>query len=109
MNPFESVQTCLTKFADFSGSASRPEYWWFAFAQMLASSVLSAISPLISSAIFLVLLVPSLAAGARRLHETGRSGWWQLLWLLPVLGWIACIVLLALPPRVATRPSPAMG
>lgn len=109
MNPIESVQTCLTKFADFSGTASRPEYWWFALAQMLASSVLSAISPLISSVIFLALLVPLLAAGARRLHETDRSGWWQLLWLVPFLGWIACVVLLALPPRAATRSSPAMG
>jgi len=109
MNPIESVQTCLTKFADFNGTASRPEYWWFVLTQMLASSVLSVISPLLSYLFCLALLVPSLAAGARRLHETGRTGWWQLLWFVPFFGWIACIVLLALPPRTATRSSPAMG
>jgi uncharacterized membrane protein YhaH (DUF805 family) len=42
------------------------------------------------------ILIPSLAAGARRLHDTGRSGWWQLISLIPVLGLIVLIVLLAL-------------
>ena len=109
MNPIESVQTCLTKYADFDSSASRPEYWWFVLAQLLTSSMLSAISPLVSSVVLLALLVPSLAVGARRLHETGRSGWWQLLWLVPFVGWIACIVMLTLPPRAAPSPSPAIG
>ncbi|HYK49372.1 MAG TPA: DUF805 domain-containing protein, partial [Terriglobales bacterium] len=43
----------------------------------------------------LAILVPSLAVGARRLHETDRSGWLQLLWLIPVIGWIVLIIWLA--------------
>jgi uncharacterized membrane protein YhaH (DUF805 family) len=42
----------------------------------------------------LVLLIPSLAAAARRLHDTGRSGWWQLIGLIPLLGAIVLIVFL---------------
>ena len=40
----------------------------------------------------LALFVPSIALGARRLHDIGKSGWWQLLWLIPVIGWIVIIV-----------------
>ena len=43
----------------------------------------------------LALLIPGLSAGARRLHDTGRSGWWQLLWLVPIIGWLVLIVFLA--------------
>jgi uncharacterized membrane protein YhaH (DUF805 family) len=38
------------------------------------------------------MLLPSLAVGARRLHDTGRSGWWQLLWIVIIVGWIFLIV-----------------
>lgn len=43
----------------------------------------------------LALFIPSLALGTRRLHDTGKSGWWQLLWIIPIIGWIVIIVFLA--------------
>ncbi|TFW28748.1 DUF805 domain-containing protein [Massilia arenosa] len=97
MNFTESIQTCFKKYADFSGTASRPEFWWFALFCWLVSFALNVVlSSFFLSMIFsLAILVPSLAAGARRLHDTDRSGWLQLLVFIPVLGWIALLVLLA--------------
>ena len=93
----ESLQVCLKqKYADFNGRASRAEYWWFALAIVLGSLILSGISDILGLIFNLGILIPSLAAGARRLHDTGRSGWWQLISLIPVLGLIVLIVLLAL-------------
>lgn len=50
---------------------------------------------ILSMVIGLGLLVPNLAMGARRLHDTGRSGWLQLLWFIPIIGWIILIIWLA--------------
>lgn len=92
----EAVQTCITKYADFKGRASRAEYWWFFLFLVLISVLLSFVSGLLSGLFSLAMLLPSIAAATRRLHDTGRSGWWQLVSLVPFLGWIAIIVLLAL-------------
>jgi uncharacterized membrane protein YhaH (DUF805 family) len=85
---------CLTKYADFSGRAPRSEYWWFslgvfgiAFGAALLSDVLYVLA-------VMGLLLPSLAAGARRLHDTGNSGWMLLFWLIPIIGTIVLIVLM---------------
>jgi|GWRWMinimDraft_6_1066014.scaffolds.fasta_scaffold06599_2 uncharacterized membrane protein YhaH (DUF805 family) len=93
-----AVKTCLTKkYADFSGRASRPEFWWFVLAQFLASAVVSVVSSLLATVLALGLLIPSLAAGARRLHDLGKSGWLQLLGLIPIIGWILLIYWAAQP------------
>ncbi|MET0355152.1 MAG: DUF805 domain-containing protein [Cellvibrio sp.] len=95
MNFQDSIKICFTKYADFNGRASRPEYWWFFLFCLLASCALSIFSQGLSGLFSVVTLLPSLAVGARRLHETNRSGWWQLLWLVPVIGWIVVIIFLA--------------
>lgn len=96
----ESISTCMGKFATFSGRASRSEYWWFYLFTLLlswgASLVGATIIPgeaggFLSIIVNLVLLIPALAAGTRRLHDTGRSGWWQLLYFT-VIGGILIIV-----------------
>ena len=80
----------LKKYAVFEGRARRREYWFFALFVVLISVVLTIIDSMIGtmtsqgagilSGLFcLAVLIPSLAVGARRLHDTGRSGWWQLL------------------------------
>ena len=95
-----AVKTVLRKYATFSGRARRPEYWWFILFTALVSIPLSiidlvvfnsdSVSPL--DTIFnIAMLLPSLGVGARRLHDTGRSGWWQLLALIPIIGWIVLI------------------
>ncbi len=87
------------KFADFTGRARRKEYWMFVLFNLIVSIICSVVDAalgtmFIGSIYSLAVLLPSLAVGARRLHDTGRSGWWQLLWFIPVIGWIVMIVFL---------------
>lgn len=103
----ESVRTCLQKYADFSGRAGRPEFWWFFLFGCLVSfgaAVLDAIlgldfdsgafanSGVIGIVSSLALFLPQLAVNVRRLHDTGRSGWWVLIVLVPCLGLIMMLV-----------------
>lgn len=92
----KSISTCLAKYADFKGRASRPEYWWFYLFTLLLSwgSLIIDSSEIVSGIINLVFLLPALAAGTRRLHDTNRSGWWQLIaftiiGLIPLIIWLA--------------------
>jgi uncharacterized membrane protein YhaH (DUF805 family) len=86
-----SVKTCLQKYADFNGRAARPEFWWFVLFQVILMAVLGMVHQMLSSLASLALLVPALAVGARRLHDIGKSGWLQLLGLIPLVGWIILI------------------
>ncbi|MGZ5201191.1 MAG: DUF805 domain-containing protein [Telluria sp.] len=89
----ESIQTCFSKYADFNGTASRSEFWWFTLFCWVASMLINFFGGSVASFIFSVAtMVPGFAVGARRLHDTDRSGWLQLLWLVPVIGWILLIV-----------------
>ena len=90
MNMQDAFLTCLKKYADFSGRASRSEYWWFALAQMLVVIAASIVSDTLGTLVMLGLLVPMVAAATRRLHDAGRSGWWQLLTLIPLIGALVC-------------------
>ena len=79
--PFlESIKICFIKYSDFKTRSPRSEFWWFALFQVIVNLLTSPIYVLaiITSIIF---ILPSLAVGARRLHDTNRSGWWQLLQL----------------------------
>lgn len=93
----KAVKTCLNKYADFNGRAARPEFWWFMLAQFVIGIVLNMISAMLGGLFSLALLVPSLAAGARRLHDIGKTGWLQLLALIPIVGWILLIYWAAQP------------
>lgn len=102
----EAVRTVFSKYATFSGRARRAEYWWFALFNALASLALQILDvaifgayrmgpdagmglPNVLGGLFsLAILVPSIAVWVRRLHDVGRSGWWWLLALIPVIGWI---------------------
>lgn len=99
-----AVRTCLSKYVDFQGRARRPEYWWFILFVVLGSLVLGTLDAMIFgttetgdqigilSAIFsLAVVLPSLAVAIRRLHDTDRSGWWILLGLIPVVGFLVLL------------------
>lgn len=78
-----SVESALRQYATFRGRASRPEYWWFYLFTFLVGVVGSVIDSaagtnLISPLLNLALLLPSLAVGVRRLHDSNLSGWWIL-------------------------------
>lgn len=91
----ESIKVCFSKYADFTGRASRSEYWWFVLFLMLVSVALSYVSPTASALFSIGTLLPAIAAATRRLHDTNRSGWWQLIVLVPLVGTIILIVFLA--------------
>jgi uncharacterized membrane protein YhaH (DUF805 family) len=95
----ESIQVCFKKYADFSGRASRSEYWWFALFIVVVSAALSLFSNMLSGLFSVAVLLPSIAAATRRLHDTNRSGWWQLVGLVPVIGLVVLIVFLAQESR----------
>ena len=88
----ESISICFKKYATFDGRASRSEYWWFVLFTFLVSMGTGIISETLSGLFSLAVLLPSLAVGARRLHDTDRSGWFLLLWFIPVLGWIVLVI-----------------
>ena len=81
MDFFSSIKRNMTTaaYAQFSGRASRSEYWWFYLFTLLATAVADRLSGTVGDIASLVFLLPSLALVARRLHDTGRSGWWFLL------------------------------
>ena len=95
----EAIKVCFKKYADFSGCASRPEFWWWVLFTFVASAALSTVSYNLSSAFSLVVLLPSLAVTSRRLHDTDRSGWLQLLWLIPLVGLIILFIWCAQPGK----------
>lgn len=110
----EAVQVCFHKYTDFNGRASRPEMWYFMLfslgAHLLASFLdillfgraLTDIGPLYTLT-FLALILPTLAVNVRRLHDTDRSGWWLLLYFLPLVGAILLIVWWCQPANPSSR------
>lgn len=88
----ESIKVCFSKYADFTGRAVRSEFWWWTLFTFLVSLATGLLSEMVSGLFSLATILPSLAVGARRLHDTDRSGWWQLLWFIPVIGWIILLV-----------------
>ena len=99
----QSIKTCFKKFATFDGRASRSEYWWFQFFYFLVVIVAVILDAVLVGGNLeaagaleivsqLILLLPSLAVTARRLHDVGRSGWWMLVGitivgLIPLFIW----------------------
>jgi uncharacterized membrane protein YhaH (DUF805 family) len=95
----QSILRCVRdKYADFNGRASRPEFWWFALFCFLVAVVFNMLRlEMLGMLANLALLLPSLAVGARRLHDMGKSGWFQLVWLIPLVGWAIMIYWLVQP------------
>ena len=94
----------LKKYAEFSGTATRQEFWMFVLFNLLVAIVVGAISgfikfPALGGIYQLAVLIPSLAIGARRLHDIGKSGWWQLISLIPLLGIIILIIFWVQPTK----------
>ncbi len=124
-----AVRTCLRKYAVFEGRASRPEFWWFILFVVLGKLVFGVLDGIVFASMMgpvtmgpgvhgwemggmlgigggplaalfgLAMLLPSIAAGARRLHDVGRSGWWLLLWFIPLFGWLVLLYWFVQPGR----------
>jgi transcriptional regulator with XRE-family HTH domain len=83
LTPIDAIKSAFIKFADFSGTASRFEYWWFLLFVLLVAGIATVIGEAIVQIISLIILVPFVAVGTRRLNDVGQSGWWQLMFLVP--------------------------
>jgi uncharacterized membrane protein YhaH (DUF805 family) len=100
----EAINSVFSNYANFSGRARRSEYWYFTLFNIIVSTVLSVLMRLTAgSAMFnlfriievvysLAVIIPGLAVAWRRLHDTGRSGAWYLLILVPIVGAIVLLV-----------------
>lgn len=104
-----AVKTVLSKYAIFSGRASRPEFWLWMLALFLLLCVTQLndgliIAPVmgfglwaeeagkpLSVVVLLALILPNIAVSVRRLHDTNRRGWWVLISLVPVIGALVLI------------------
>ena len=102
MNFQTSIQTCFKKYTQFSGRASRSEFWFFALFGLIGGLITAVIDTMIlgypledygpTNIIFqIAIFIPYLAVGARRLHDINRSGWWQLI-VLTIIGIILLII-----------------
>lgn len=89
----KAISICMSKFFEFKGRASRSEFWWFYLFTILISwgAMLIDSSRIFSLLFNLIFLFPFLGSGSRRLHDTNRSGWWQLI-MLTVIGVIPLII-----------------
>jgi uncharacterized membrane protein YhaH (DUF805 family) len=98
----------LRQYATFEGRSRRKEYWFFVLFNMLAVIALAIVDDLagtfseeaqmglFSGLYLLAVFIPGLAVSVRRLHDIGRSGWWVLIGLIPILGSLVLLVLAAL-------------
>jgi uncharacterized membrane protein YhaH (DUF805 family) len=101
----------LKKYAVFSGRARRKEYWFFILFNIIISLVLGVIDGftgsyneaaglgLLGGIYSLAVLIPGIAVTVRRLHDTGRSGWWFWIVLVPVIGALVLLVFMVLDSK----------
>ena len=82
----DSIKTCFSKYADFNGRASRSEYWWWVLFFLLGSAAAGVVGHIANGLFGLAVLLPSIAVATRRLHDTDRSGWLQLIGIIPLIG-----------------------
>ena len=103
---WNACRSAIEHYADFEGRSSRPELWWFYLAYIIVSITLITLLTLgefhwvfrIAYWVFVVsLFLPSLAVSIRRLHDSGKSGWWFLILFIPFFGWIVFLVFMLLP------------
>ena len=96
----DAINTVFGKYASFGGRAVRSEYWFWVLFTVIVLIVLNIIQFAVwdvGGSVLLLLfelatLIPSIAVACRRLHDTDRSGWWQLLAFIPIVGFIILLV-----------------
>jgi uncharacterized membrane protein YhaH (DUF805 family) len=93
----EAISDGFSKYVTFSGRSSRSAYWWWTLFALIAVIVGEIVSLIIGTAIIyylvaLALFLPGLAVAIRRLHDIGKSGWWFLIGIIPIIGTIILII-----------------
>lgn len=93
----DAVKSVLGQYAGFEGRARRSEYWFFSLFFFLVLFVVAIVDgvlgtfPLLYLLVVLGLILPSIAVGVRRLHDTGKTGWFYLLGLVPFGGFVLLV------------------
>ena len=98
MNFIESIKICYKKFFDFSGRASKSEYWWFQLYGIIIYALLFVFQGdlvLLFSILSIANTIPLWAAAVRRLHDTDKSGWMVLISVIPIIGLFIIFLLIA--------------
>jgi uncharacterized membrane protein YhaH (DUF805 family) len=119
----EAVKSGFDNYATFTGRASRPAYWWwflFGILVSIGANIIDAIIGsfgVVSGLAALALLLPGLAVSVRRFHDIDKSGWWILIFLIPIVGFVLWLIWFTRegdagenqygPPPVAAAPAPA--
>jgi uncharacterized membrane protein YhaH (DUF805 family) len=105
----EAVKDGFAKYTQFSGRSSRTAFWYWYLFEILAAIAAGLVDgilgtgPILQLIIALAILLPSLAVSVRRLHDTGRSGWWLLISFLPIIGFIVLLVFYLLKSDEANK------
>ena len=97
MNFTESIKSCYSKFFDFSGRDSKSEYWWFQLYNLIVYLLIFVFQgdlQILVSIITIVNILPAVAAGVRRIHDSNKSGWWILIGLIPLIGLYIFVLLI---------------
>ena len=125
MGAFDYFKNNMTqKYADFNGRARRSEYWYFVLFNMIFAIVAMVLDNVLGLSwegigygwlyllYALATLLPGLSAAVRRLHDVGKSGWWILIAIIPLLGAIWLIVILVTDSQPGSNeygPNPKSG
>ena len=96
----DAIRSVFSQYVGFTGRARRSEFWYWTLFQIILGVIASILdravfdrnSGAFSVVVGLALLLPSLAVAVRRLHDSGRTGWWLLIGLIPVIGTIVLII-----------------
>jgi uncharacterized membrane protein YhaH (DUF805 family) len=102
----QAIRSVLSQYVGFTGRARRSEFWWWFLFTVLVGIVVSILDQILGTTVgegfnqtgvfgtiaSLALILPNLAVSVRRLHDTGRSGWWILIGLVPIVGFIVLLV-----------------
>ena len=101
----DAVKLFIQNYTNFNGRSTRSEYWFTYLAFLIVGSVLGLLSSFLSifkiltGLLSLAILIPSLALSIRRLHDIGKSGWYLLMSLIPLVGAIIVLVFLCTPSQ----------
>lgn len=109
MDFMQAVKTVLNNYANFNDRSRRSEFWWWTLAYFIAyvgiymiGGILGA-GELLAGLLALGLFIPNIAVGVRRFHDIGKSGWWILIGIIPILGLIALIYFYVQPSQGANQ------